>query len=251
MIFYFSATGNSKHLAKVICENSGEKLVDITECIRENKLDFKAEDGERLGFVMPVYFYGVPSCVLEFIEKMNLTSCGESYAFSAFTCGATTAGAGKMLEKALSKKGIRLSARFAVSMVDNYIPMYEISNKSEALAKLAKAKPEMEKIALQVKNKESGDFDCIKGPQVMTKFLYPLYKPFRSTKRFFATDACTGCGICEKGCVSRAIEIKNGKPVWVKKSCTNCLRCIHSCPQRAIQLGKATEKRNRYINPYA
>lgn len=250
MIFYFSATGNSKHLAKVLAEKSGEELVDITECMRKNSFDFSAAQGERIGFVMPVYFYGVPSAVLEFIQKLNISRDGETYVFSAFTCGATTAGAGKMLRKALSKKGVSINGQFAVAMVDNYIPMYEISNKAEALAKLESAKPIMDKIAISVQNRENGDFDNIKGPEVMTHFLYPLYRPFRSTKRFYATDDCIGCGICEKGCVSSAIEIKNGKPVWIKKSCTNCLRCIHSCPQRAIQLGKATEKRNRYINPY-
>ncbi len=251
MVFYFSATGNSKHLAKVICEKSGEATVDITACVRENKYDFSAAKGEKVGFVMPVYFYGIPSAVIDFLKEINISFDGENYIFSALTCGAATAGAGKMLRKILGKKGITLNAQFAVAMVDNYIPMYEISNQTEALSKLAEAKPIMERIALLIEKKANGDFDDIKGQEFMTKFLYPLYRPFSSTKRFYANDSCIGCGICEKGCVCGAIEIKDGKPEWIKKSCANCLRCIHSCPQRAIQFGKATEKRNRYYNPYA
>ncbi len=251
MIFYFSATGNSKHLTKVIAEKSGEAFTDITECVRNKRYVFSLQKGERLGFVMPVYFYGVPSAVLDFLKNLKIDTDSSNYVFSAFTCGGTTAGAGKMLKKALAKKSISLNAQFAVAMVDNYIPMYEISNKEEAAEKLLRAKPVMDSIALSVEQKQNGDFDEIKGSQAMTKVLYPLYKPFRSTKRFYVTDACNSCKICEKGCVNSAIEIQNGKPVWVKKECTNCLRCIHSCPQKAIQFGKATEKRNRYLNPYS
>lgn len=247
MIFYFSGTGNSEYVANAIGAKTGDRVVSITNAIRNDTFSFELSSGENLGFVMPVYFYGIPSAVLDFIDKLDIKSTG--YCFCVLTCGGTTAGAGKMLQKALLKKGITSDALFAVQMVDNYIPMYEISNSEQAKQKLSAAEPKIQEIAKQVSEKAHGDFDKIKGVQSMTPVLYALYKPFRKTKKFFVTESCNGCGKCERECVCRAIEIQNGKCVWVKSECTQCLHCIHTCPQRAIQFGKNTEKRNRYYNP--
>lgn len=251
MIFYFSATGNSKYLAKKISEKCKEKLVDITDAMLFETFSFELSDTERLGFVMPVYFYGVPSVVLEFLEKLSIKTKGKNYTFAAFTCGGTTADAGGMLEKALLKKGIRIDAFFAEAMPDNYILMYDIADEKGAREKLQRAEKGICEISEKIVLKEKGDFNNLKGAKFMTKVLYPLYKPFRSTKRFYADENCIGCKKCEKECVERAIKIQNGRPVWVKKECSSCLHCIHACPKAAIQFGKSTKNRNRYMNPNA
>ena len=67
----------------------------------------------------------------------------------------------------------------------------------------------------------------------------------RSTKSFYATDACNGCGLCAQNCPAHTITLTNGKPVWAAQ-CYQCLRCLNECPQTAIQYGKATETRGRY-----
>jgi MinD superfamily P-loop ATPase len=68
----------------------------------------------------------------------------------------------------------------------------------------------------------------------------------RSTRSFSVDDNCNSCGLCERICPIDAIELQNGRPVWVKKHCTQCLGCINRCPQRAIQHGTGTAKRGRY-----
>lgn len=251
MIFYFSGTGNTKYLAERIGEKLGEPLVGITDSLKEEKNVFTAEKGESIGFVIPVYFSGVPKCVKEFIEKMRLTLSGENYVFTALSCGGSTANAGKMLEKLLGKKGITVNAAYSAVMVDNYIPMYNIQTQEEADKKLLAINPKIYLLAEKIAEKKDGDFDDNKGAKIMTAFMYPFYKPLRKTKKFYVTDKCVSCGKCESGCVDKAIEMQSGKPVWIKSECTQCLRCIHSCPTRAIQFGKATEKRNRFINPYS
>ena len=50
-------------------------------------------------------------------------------------------------------------------------------------------------------------------------------------------------------CPIDAIELQNGKPVWVKKHCTQCLGCINRCPVQAIEYGKDTPGRRRYVHP--
>lgn len=250
MIFYFSGTGNTKYLAEQIGGTLGEELVGIADSLKKRKTEFTAEKGESIGFVIPVYFSGVPKCVREFIEKMKLTQKGENYVFTALSCGGNTASAGKMLHKLLSEKGITVNASYSAVMVDNYIPMFNIPSQEEANKMLEEINPKIGLLAKRIAEKKDGDFDNSKGAKIMTAVMYPFYKPFRKTKKFTVSDKCISCGKCASGCVDRAIEMKDGKPVWVKRECTQCLRCINACPTRAIEFGKATKKRNRFINPY-
>ena len=56
MIFYFSATGNSKHVADKIAEKTGEQLVSMADCVKKMQIDFKLKKGERIGFVYHIYY---------------------------------------------------------------------------------------------------------------------------------------------------------------------------------------------------
>ena len=65
---------------------------------------------------------------------------------------------------------------------------------------------------------------------------------------FWATDACVGCGTCEKVCNGGAIRLEGGRPTW-GEGCTKCLACLHLCPKQAIQFGRYTIGAGRYKNP--
>ena len=66
-----------------------------------------------------------------------------------------------------------------------------------------------------------------------------------SDKSFYVTDACIGCGLCEKNCPTGNIKLADKKPTW-NGDCTVCLSCINRCPKAAINYGHGTEKRGRY-----
>ena len=44
---------------------------------------------------------------------------------------------------------------------------------------------------------------------------------------------CISCGVCEKACRSKAIEIKDGKITVEDGKCNFCGRCVKSCPTEA------------------
>jgi ferredoxin len=67
-------------------------------------------------------------------------------------------------------------------------------------------------------------------------------------KYFKVNDNCIACGICEKVCPVKNIEMADKKPHY-KHHCEQCLACIQFCPQRAINYKDETQNRRRYTNP--
>ena len=84
-------------------------------------------------------------------------------------------------------------------------------------------------------------------------------------KGFYTSDACVGCGLCEKLCPCKNITMTDKHPTW-NHSCIGCNACVVYCPKKAImyQTPEAyakldniitrrmglSEKRTRYHNPH-
>ena len=240
MIFYFTATGNSLMAAKAVA-NEGEQLVDMAAARKAGEYTFEAK-GERVGFVFPVYCYTLPDVVLDFVRNLSISECG--YTFAIVTCGGSIGGTGKYLANELKKKGLPLDYATSLLVPDNAIFYYAIKPKEETDRRLEKAKELLSEIKgeLDAETKRAA-----KG--ISSSFLRPMYHLLAGTKGFSVTDECISCGMCVKNCPDGAIEMKDGKPVWVKSRCTKCSACINRCPKAAIQYGKGTEGRLRYVNP--
>ena len=116
---------------------------------------------------------------------------------------------------------------------------------------MAKSERAIDDIIESIKKGEKGNF-ITKSKSSLTKALSDkAFHLARATKNFFLVDGCTGCGLCAERCPDKAIEITDGKPVWVKERCEICFRCLHHCPAFAIQYGQGkTKKHGQYRNPY-
>lgn len=249
MIFYFSGTGNSLYVAQKLSENDGIKLIDIADAIREKHFEYQLEKDEKIGFVFPVYFYGLPTVVAEFVDQLNIKSDSKPYIYSVITCGGSIGNADKMLKKLLEKKHLELNSSFSVLMPNNYTIMYDVPTKEEQNLVLQDAENEIENVAKLVDTKEKGNFAFHGYLFPFTPILYPIYGIYRKTKKFYATEDCNNCGSCAEMCPTEVIQIENRKPVWIKEKCSHCSACINRCPTRAIQYGNSTKKRGRYVNP--
>ena len=72
LIFYFSATGNSRHGAQCLQMANGGILVPMDTCLLEGQHKFSVDEACSVGFVFPVYFWGLPTIVAEFIAALQL-----------------------------------------------------------------------------------------------------------------------------------------------------------------------------------
>lgn len=249
MIFYFSGTGNSLYVAQKLSENDGSKLIDIAEAIRDENFEYEVKEDEKIGFVFPVYFYGLPTLVAEFADKITLKSDSKPFIYSLITCGGSIGSADKMLRKLLENTNHELSSSFSVLMPSNYTIMYDVPTKEDQKLVLQEAEKEIEEIKNHLELGEKGNFAFHGYLFPFTSILYPIYGIYRKTKKFHATEDCNNCGLCSEMCPTEVIKIKDGKPTWIEDKCSHCCACINRCPTKAIQYGNSTIKRRRYVNP--
>lgn len=242
MIFYFTGTGNSLAAAKKLLE-ADEALVNMADAIKNNEFDYTVTEGENVGFVFPVYFYSLPTIVIDFIDKLNLN--GTEYIYSVITCGGGISQAGAVLKKKLAKKGLKLNYITELLMPDNYILMYD--NKAVGWEpRLDAAYDKLKLIAADVSARKDTN---IGNNTLVSDLMAVMYNKARTTSKFCVEDSCISCGKCAANCPDNVIEMVDGKPVWNKAKCAQCLSCINRCPVKAIQYGNRTKKQGRYVHP--
>ena len=246
MVFYFSATGNSRHIAKMIAGKTGDRYADINECLKKDLYNFIADKNENIGFVFPVYNFGLPVTLCRFIDKLNI-KMNKNYIFTVATYGGFSGGASKIIKKLLADKGIKINAQYSVRMPDTWTPAYDLSDKNKIAERNKNADKTALKIIKKISKNKNGNFDYRRIP--FSDYFYKDYENLRRTSSLSVESNCTGCGLCAKKCPENAIEIINGKPVWVKEKCAMCLGCLHRCPEFAIQRGENTKKHGQYIHP--
>ena len=232
-IFCFSATGNSLYAAKTIAERIEGKVAPM-------RGDAPACDDAVIGFVFPVYFWGLPRQVERFVTDLHISS-REAYIFSVMTYGGVAYGVHGFLDELLKVKGQNLHYVKNLKSVENYIPMYKVKE-SEALRQ--KVDEGLRQIADAIIRKEQ---NRVYYPSFINKLSRSQYPDNTSDRFFTVTPACTGCAICQKVCPVDNILMDAGKPNFSHK-CENCLACLHNCPECAIDWKEKTEGKTRYRN---
>jgi len=249
MIFYFSGTGNSKYVAERLGKLLDERTVSIASVmkdgnddnIKDTVKDMIADD--VVGIVAPVYMFGLPSIVIEFISSVKLKS---KKVFTVMTYGGVPADASAMLRKELVKRGAEVTHSFEIRIPDNYVPIYRVPDEDVQEKLFKSADIAIDKIPERLKKDKDLKKRSLPG-RVMSFLFYGIYGR-RNTKEFKVTKKCNGCGKCEKICPVNMISMDGGKPTWEPGKCIKCLACVHRCPTAAIQIGKS-KKHGRYVNP--
>lgn len=251
MILYFSATGNTQYAAQRIAEATGDTLISIRDCMREERNVFHLQKNENFGMVMPTYFQGMPLFLQEFAENLRLTMDGkEHYAYAVATCGVSYGNFGSEAVRIAGKAGIHLDATFRIRMVDNWNPYFDMTDREYIDAAERRAEEDIAKVCVSVAAKEKNIYLPDSFDPEQEKELAASYEESRETKLFKVNDACVGCGTCAGQCPVGAIELQSQKPVWKKEKCLLCLGCVHKCPVNAIAYTDDTIGHGQYTNPH-
>ncbi|MGQ1784789.1 MULTISPECIES: EFR1 family ferrodoxin [unclassified Saccharicrinis] len=251
-ILYFTATGNSLHIAKSL----GGELLSIPQMDKQGIYDFT---DEKIGIVFPLHAWGVPSYVVDFLKKVTF-NC--NYLFAITTYGIYSGAVAKHLTDIGNEAGFSFDYINKIKMVDNYIPTFDMKKQISK-----EPKKEIEKhLALVQSDIEASKKWILKESFVdRSMFNYMAKrgsKPF-NTKRLkvhvygegidnyiYVEDSCTQCGTCARVCPVDNIRMdyETGK-IALSDKCFMCFACVHHCPSNAIHI-KGEVNGNRFRNSH-
>jgi ferredoxin len=243
-IFYNSATGNSLYVSKIIKNEIKDcELISISKALKENKLDINED---MIGFIYPIHCGGLPIVVNEFISKLKINK--DAYIFAVGVTGGGGADISFSQINQLLHNKIKISNYCTIKYISNYTRMGK--NPTEKRAKDL-IKNNESKLLNFIESLKKREHKVKEFRSVIGKLIYRMWKDYykKKDKNFNVNDSCIGCNMCEKVCPVDNIIMENNKPKWYGK-CTDCMACINICPKEAINIGKATIKKNRYLNPY-
>lgn len=247
MVLYYTGTGNSEYVAKKIGEQIGDEVINLFDKIRGH--DYSEIYSDRpFVIVYPTYAWQMPRILKGFMQKTAFA--GNKSVYFVATCGDSMGNMPKYLSEFCSQKGFTYMGCAEVIMPENYIAMFNAPEKEKAVKIVKNADVVIKNIVDVIRHngtipkKKVGTFAKISSGMVNAIF-YPV---FVSAKKFYATDACIGCGNCVKVCPLNNVSLNEGKPVW-EDQCTHCMACICKCPKEAIEYGSKSKGKPRYQCP--
>lgn len=250
MVLYFSGTGNSRYAASMIAAMNGDELICINDILRQRiqnpyEARYAFESEQPFVFVSPTYCWRMPRVVERFILDSRFEGCREAYFF--LTCGSGTGDAARYAEALCKQAELKYMGLGSVVMPENYITMFSAPSYDDAQGIIRASVSQVESAARLIGvHKPLTDTNSGAGLGPLgSKFNSLFYKLFVHDKRYKTTEACTGCGLCERICPMGNITVENGVPKW-HGSCTQCMACIAACPQEAIEFGSVTKGKRRY-----
>ena len=201
VIYYFTGTGNSLKVAKDLSQ-----YIEDTSIIqiRQEKLSHQlSTNAKTIGFVVPTIFKGMPMLVSQFINHLVINH-KSPYIFAVSTHGDHN-GMGvvnKQFERLLAKKGLSLSAYFAIQMPQNSPIKDHVTTNQEKERIFGEETIRIPIIAESIRNHQLISYKNNKFRSIFDSIIHNYLtistskKPF--DKGFYADEKCINCPVQKK-----------------------------------------------------
>lgn len=244
VLYWFSGAGNSLAVARDLAARlPAAQLVPVVHA-----LEAPATEADSVGFVFPVHSFGPPAVVADLLR--TFPAGPESYIFSVATCGGLPGYTHATVNRLLARRGLTHAAGWSVVMPDIFVDLIPILPICHNWL-FTREKQKVVAMARVITARRRGPReDSTPGFNILGRALWGVSTRHfpQEDRKFGATDACTGCGLCRRICPVRNIRMTGGRPEWLHH-CTQCYACLHWCPARAIQIRRPTVSKARYHHP--
>jgi ferredoxin len=237
IIYYFSGSGNSLFIAEQTQKELEKKGYTSTLInIEENNIDNNHTQADLLGFIFPIYGFGLPEIAVRFLNNLPKSKKQKTF---LFTIPAGHEGIGIIQGTSLLKiKGYEVINARSVYMPDTWIAVMNAPPddklQKKCLENTKKIENYVDEILSEKKSFKIANPIALLGLGLIY-FIFTLLGRHQSGKAFCSSEKCTQCKVCYNSCPSGIIKWKNDRPYWTW-NCQQCFRCINTCPSAAVEI---------------
>lgn len=259
MLLYFTATGNSLYVARVLAASEvkekrtvhPQEPFSIAQELRRTG-DLSYED-ETIGIVYPVYAHEPPRPVLELLERASFAT---PYLYLVGTYGNVCAHAATLAAEHAKRLGHAPALSTAVLMCDNWLPAYDM-DEQRALLATRDVEGQIQRIAQDVAERVHRIDPATEDDLRIHEQMLAEQRPFspQELEAFLRVDphTCVGCSACVNTCPSGCMALVGSRAqrqAHAGRGCITCMACAQVCPTGAVRLpGGEKNPRARYIHP--
>lgn len=240
IIYCYSGAGHCLDMAKSIAKELGDTDIIL---MRSFPAKTDAREAKRVGFLFSCFAGGLPGDVEEYVKAIQVSPDAYTFAVEQYA-GYLGCGLRKINDVIPLDYWTGVSNHSTAIWLMPHVLTIPPTTTSIAQKRVDKKARAVAKAVLSGKRTEKAPQKA-KPFELMSRVLGASHT--RRVKKFAANDFCIGCGVCEKVCPRGNIRLKSGKPVF-GSNCIGCLSCVQLCPKQAINIGKITEKRERFPN---
>ena len=242
IIYCYSGSGHCLNMAKSIAKVLGDTDIVLMRSFPE-KTD--ATEARRVGFVFPCIGGGLPGGVESYVRAIRYRSDAYKFAVEQYA-GYIGCGLHKIDRIVGLDYWDTISNHSTAIWLMPHTLTIPRTSPSDAQKRLDEKAAQVGAAVLA--GERSGKKPPKRGLFALESKALSLTHAKR-IKKFAANDACVSCGTCVKVCPRNNIRLVGGKPSF-GTNCIGCLSCVQYCPSQAINIGKITEKRERFPNPH-
>jgi len=243
LIYYFSATGNTKMLAdeyKRTFETYGHEVTlrELSGCTPPVVSDIDAFD--RIGIGYPIHAFNAPRIILKLCKALPKRDrrAAPKNVFVLKTSGEPV----RMSDvSSLKMRGMLRRRGYNVINEYQYVMPYNIifRHTDEQAFRMWETAKKLVKVDI---SEISQDRRSLPRKMFMGGFLAWILRiehwGAKILGRGFKTNSdCVNCGLCVRACPANNIKVKKNGKLKFGWHCMICMRCVFKCPKNAIVPG--------------